>query len=72
VKPKAGEIFWDLGCGAGKPMTIASLCFPELKGVFGVEILEGLSKIALNMSELIKSISESSLGKGSISPISII
>jgi len=28
AKPKEGEVFWDLGCGTGKPMAIAALCFP--------------------------------------------
>ena len=28
AKPKEGEVFWDLGCGAGRAMVIAGLCFP--------------------------------------------
>jgi hypothetical protein len=28
VKPKEGEIFWDLGCGAGRPLAIVSMNFP--------------------------------------------
>lgn len=28
VKPKKGEIFWDLGCGGGRPVAIAALYFP--------------------------------------------
>ena len=28
VKPQAGEVFWDLGCGAGRPLITASLAFP--------------------------------------------
>ena len=30
TKPKPGEVFLDLGCGAGKPLVTASLAFPEL------------------------------------------
>ena len=28
AKPQPGEVFWDLGCGAGRPLFIASLAFP--------------------------------------------
>ena len=28
VRPQPGEIFWDIGCGAGRPLAIASLNFP--------------------------------------------
>ena len=28
--PQPGEVFWDLGCGAGRPLVTASLAFPEL------------------------------------------
>lgn len=28
VEPKENEVFWDLGCGGGKPLVIASMCFP--------------------------------------------
>jgi precorrin-6B methylase 2 len=53
AKPKQGEIFWDLGCGAGKPMAIASLMYPMLKKVCGVELLDGLSNAAQNMSQFL-------------------
>ena len=42
VKPKPGEIFWDLGCGAGKPLITASLAYPELKVCKGIELLDNL------------------------------
>ena len=35
--PKEGEVFWDIGWGACKPMIVAALCFPQLKCVKGVE-----------------------------------
>ena len=28
TQPKEGEVFWDLGCGGGRPLVIASLNFP--------------------------------------------
>ena len=37
ASPKAGEVFYDLGCGSGKPMLIASVAFPELKVCKGIE-----------------------------------
>lgn len=38
---KIGGTFWDLGCGTGKPVAIASLFFEKSKGV---ELLENLAK----------------------------
>ena len=46
TKPKPGEVFWDLGCGAGKPLITASLAFPELKVCRGIELLEKLAELA--------------------------
>ena len=43
AKPKPGEVFYDLGCGAGKPLLTASLAFPKLKVCKGIEYLEGLA-----------------------------
>ena len=43
AKPQKGEIFYDLGCGAGKPLITASLAFPELKVCKGIEFLDGLA-----------------------------
>jgi hypothetical protein len=28
TQPKEGETFWDIGCGAGRPLAIASMNFP--------------------------------------------
>jgi len=39
---KAGEVFWDLGCGTGKCLITAALLYPDLAAVKGVELLEGL------------------------------
>ena len=36
------DVFWDIGCGVGKPMLIASLSFPQFKAIKGVEYLEGV------------------------------
>lgn len=58
AKPKAGEVFWDIGCGAGKPVIIASLAFPELKACKGVEILDNLVKLASKVSEETQSMCE--------------
>jgi precorrin-6B methylase 2 len=46
-EPKPGEVFWDLGCGAGKCMVAAALGFPNLHSVNGVEYLEGLYECAI-------------------------
>lgn len=40
--PQPGETFWDLGCGAGRPLISAGLAFPELKACKGVELLDQL------------------------------
>jgi len=42
VNPKAGEVFWDIGCGGAKPLAIAALEFPELGACKGVEMLPEL------------------------------
>ena len=46
VKPKEGEVFYDLGCGTGKPAFIAALQFPELAVCKGIELLDGLVDLA--------------------------
>ena len=46
VKPKPGEVFYDLGCGAGKPLLIASVAFPTLKICKGIEYLDGVASMA--------------------------
>jgi hypothetical protein len=39
VKPKPGEVIWDIGCGSSRPLIVASLFYPELKACKGVEFL---------------------------------
>lgn len=46
AKPAPGEVFWDLGCGGGKPLMTASLAFPQLKACKGLELLEQLTNLA--------------------------
>jgi precorrin-6B methylase 2 len=45
VKPQAGEIFYDLGCGAGKAVFSAVLNF-DLSQAIGIELLPGLCQLA--------------------------
>lgn len=46
VHPQPGEIFYDLGCGAGKAVFAAALCFPFLQ-VKGVELLPPIYALAV-------------------------
>ena len=47
LEPRKGDVFWDLGCGSGRALVVASLVFGRvLTQVNGVEYLEGLAKIA--------------------------
>jgi precorrin-6B methylase 2 len=39
-------VFWDIGCGAGRPLAIASMNFPMLSKCCGVELLDGLYNLA--------------------------
>ena len=48
--PKPGEIFWDIGCGGGKPQAIAALVFPFLKSCKGIELLDNLFNVATDAS----------------------
>ena len=58
TKPKPGEIFWDIGCGAGRPLAVVSLNFPQLSKCYGVELLEGLYELAKSSSLAIMSQSD--------------
>ena len=42
---KAGEVFWDLGCGAGKCLLTVALLYPELKSCSGIEFLPQLHEL---------------------------
>ena len=46
---KEGEVFWDLGCGGGKPVFTAALAYPNIKAAKGIELLEGLTQLALDI-----------------------
>lgn len=50
VKPKDGEIFYDLGCGVGKPVFAASFLFPFSKSI-GIELLQDVYQGALKVKE---------------------
>jgi len=44
--PKPGDVFWDLGSGAGKCLVAAALLCPQLGSVNGVEYLPGLHSLS--------------------------
>jgi len=44
-------VFVDLGSGCGRPLIAAGLLYPQFRQLIGIEILEGLHKLALNMKE---------------------
>ncbi len=48
TSPKSGEIFYDLGCGVGKAVFTAALCFPFLEAR-GIELLPPLFEICSSM-----------------------
>ena len=50
AKPKSGEIFYDLGCGAGRPVITTALAFPQLKVCKGIEFLQGLTSLAQDVA----------------------
>jgi len=39
---KAGGVFWDLGCGAGKAIIAAAIGYNNFSKICGVELLDGL------------------------------
>ena len=45
VKPKTGEVFFDLGCGTGLPSAIAAIMFPQLARSEGVEYFEIITSL---------------------------
>ena len=40
-----GEVFWDLGCGAGKCLLTVALLYPNLKACSGIEFLPQLHEL---------------------------
>ena len=70
VQPEPGKIFYDLGCGAGKPLITASLAFPNLKVCKGMELLSGLADLAKSqVSAVIKQCEKNSI---KIAPIEVV
>lgn len=53
VKPKVGEVFYDLGSGGGRVVLFALLSFPFAKGV-GVELLDDLANLAKTKLKLMQ------------------
>jgi len=49
---KAGETFWDIGCGAGIPNIAASIFFPDIKISKGVEYIEELYDLAIGCQKV--------------------
>lgn len=50
VKPKKSDVFYDLGCGVGKKVFIASIGFGLKKSV-GIEIIPDLFRVAQNINK---------------------
>jgi len=50
AQPRDGEIFYDLGCGVGKPVFAASLLFPFSKSI-GIELLQDVYQGALKVKK---------------------
>lgn len=69
-KPQPGEVFWDLGCGAGKCIGAMALLYPDLKKVAGVEYLDKLyeacSSTMANLKSFISSGPEIDVKHGSM------
>lgn len=55
--PKPGEIFCDLGSGAGKPVIIAGLVFDFAKA-YGIEKLDNLYDLSLNILDKLHNLPE--------------
>jgi hypothetical protein len=49
---KAGETFWDIGCGAGIPNMAASIFFPDIKVSKGVELIDELYNLAIDCQKI--------------------
>lgn len=49
-----GEVYWDLGCGAGKSLIAAGLLQPQLGKIKGVEYLEGIFEQTKRVENLVK------------------
>lgn len=72
AKPKEGDVFWDLGCGAGRPLAIASLCFPQFSKCVGVELLDGLFDIADTMKTMFNKSAHDLFPNEKMAPIEVV
>lgn len=50
TQPQPKEIFYDLGCGAGKAVFSAALCYPFLR-VKGIELLPPLYEVCITLKK---------------------
>jgi SAM-dependent methyltransferase len=50
VQPKPGEIFYDLGCGAGKALFSTALYYPYLQ-IKGIELLPPLYELCIKLKK---------------------
>ena len=57
VKPQSDEVFYDLGCGSGQPLMIASMAYPTLKACRGIELLENLALLGQTVTQKLTEIS---------------
>lgn len=72
TSPASGEVFYDLGCGAGKAVFCASLCFPFLKAR-GVELLPPMFEFCLKLkNRFIQLISEDSFFQKNVADVEFI
>lgn len=57
TEPKPGEVFYDLGSGAGKAVVIAALVFDFSKAC-GIEKLDALYNLSIELQEKLKNLPE--------------
>lgn len=70
--PAEGEIFYDLGCGAGKAVFCASLCFPNLSAK-GVELLPPMYDFCTTLkNQFVRLVSENRFFKKNIPQVEFI
>lgn len=70
--PAEGEIFYDLGCGAGKAVFCASLCFPYLRAK-GVELLPPMFDFCTTLKKhFVKLVSENRYFRNNVPSVDFI
>mmetsp|Transcript_15283 Transcript_15283/g.29372 ORF Transcript_15283/g.29372 Transcript_15283/m.29372 type:complete len:178 (-) Transcript_15283:373-906(-) len=52
--PVSGGVFYDLGSGSGRCVVSAALLLPQFTKVCGIEILQGLADLAIEVNTLYK------------------